>query len=93
MRDRGKPQKTIPLYGTFLSGEHFHAMAAKDNTEDNRGYKRTDEQPPHRKIPQSKTIAHAAIGVQLRTFYDPLGDEPLPDRFAELMKRLDASHG
>ena len=31
-----------------------------------------------------------AIGSRLRAFYDEVAREPVPDRFVELLKRLDA---
>lgn len=31
-----------------------------------------------------------AIGSRLRAFYDEVAREPVPDRFLELLKRLDA---
>jgi hypothetical protein len=35
----------------------------------------------------------AHIGIRLKAFYDSVLSEPIPDRFAELLNRLDTSEG
>jgi hypothetical protein len=55
--------------------------------------KRDNSMPPiqtHKKqkgrIPQN---AQAHIGKQLRTYYDAVASEPVPDKFLELLNQLD----
>jgi hypothetical protein len=34
-------------------------------------------------------LVQAAIGVRLRSYYEEVAREPIPDRFVELLKQLD----
>ena len=48
---------------------------------------------PEQANPESRnptTDVHAYIGRQLRAVYDDVAKQPVPDRFLELMKQLDA---
>ena len=40
-------------------------------------------------LPGGDRIAHARIGSRLREIYDHVLREPLPDRFLEIVKRLE----
>jgi len=42
--------------------------------------------------PKLDSRLQAHIGEQLRSYYAELIDEPVPSRFAELLKRLDRKH-
>ncbi len=39
----------------------------------------------------SKPPVYDMIGRRLREFYDDVAQQPVPDRFVELLKRLDAN--
>lgn len=41
--------------------------------------------------PQLSADLQAHIGVRLKAFYDSVLSEPIPDRFAELLDRLDTT--
>jgi hypothetical protein len=43
-------------------------------------------------VPTLPTAIRGVIGEQLRTMYDDLRSEPIPDRILELLARLDASY-
>ena len=34
-------------------------------------------------------LVQAAIGVRLRSYYEEVASQPIPDRFVELLKQLD----
>jgi len=51
-------------------------------------------QTPRRSSVSNKTgqrdvLVERAIGSRLRSYYDGIADEPVPDRFVELLKRLE----
>lgn len=38
---------------------------------------------------QQETVIDRAIGARLRALYDEVAQEPVPDRFVELLRQLD----
>lgn len=48
---------------------------------------------PERSTRPLSSDLQAHIGIRLKAFYDSVLSEPIPDRFAELLDRLDAADG
>jgi hypothetical protein len=49
-----------------------------------------DDMDAVQQTPQLDRQAQARIGEQLRSMYDDLLKQPVPDRFVELLRKLDA---
>ena len=45
-------------------------------------------QPP---LPRAQQLVQDELGTKLRQFYADMVDEPVPDRFVELLKQLEIS--
>ena len=52
-----------------------------------------DEMDAVQQSPQLDRQAQARIGEQLRSMYDDLLKQPVPDRFVELLRKLDSKEG
>lgn len=52
-----------------------------------------DDMDAVQQTPQLDRQAQARIGEQLRSMYDDLLKQPVPDRFVELLRKLDAKDG
>jgi len=44
---------------------------------------------PRRRTSPAKREAHAQIGRQLRSIYDDVLNQPIPDRFLDLLQKLE----
>ncbi|MCA0400241.1 MAG: hypothetical protein LCH38_05430 [Proteobacteria bacterium] len=49
-----------------------------------------DENEPDREVATLDPNLDAMIGAKLRTYFDTLASEPVPDRIIELLTKLDA---
>jgi hypothetical protein len=63
-----------------------HAFMAKNDDERQPRTDMIGSQKPARKT--SDPTVQAAIGRKLRALYDEVANEPVPDRFSELLKQL-----
>ncbi|MDH7797760.1 MULTISPECIES: NepR family anti-sigma factor [unclassified Beijerinckia] len=45
--------------------------------------------PPRRRTSPAKREVHAQIGRQLRSIYDDVLNQPIPDRFLDLLLKLE----
>lgn len=64
-----------------------------DETTENKGVKpreaRTGEAMPERGSGKPRTRVYGMIGQRLRDFFDGVANQPVPDRFEELLQKLD----
>jgi Anti-sigma factor NepR len=49
----------------------------------------THTSPPHLRLKGRPNGIEAAIGKKMRAMYDELLHQPVPERFVELLKRID----
>src|SRR5690242_11964968 len=94
-RTRQAPEKSMPQAESREAADREAAsLETQPGQEESQEKKHVDREkalPPHERGRLSQDIQRR-IGLQLRAMYTDVVNEGVPDRFAELIRRLDKHH-
>ena len=65
-------------------------VMSKDKTQSRRAEPAASRKGNRKPAKMADSSVQRAIGNRLRAYYDGVAKEPIPDRFIELLKQLDA---
>ena len=89
----GNPEKKFRLQGTFFIQAHFQQtkpqQAACVMSEDETRNKEKMNTPQSSNFRPGAMLPNASISRKLREFYDAVQEEGIPDRFLDLLERLE----
>ena len=71
------------------SQEHELLVMSKGRTRSGQAEPGASRKPDKKPGKKPDSAVQAAIGNRLRAYYDSVAQEPVPDRFVELLKQLD----